>query len=55
MDSAFETVERQAAVIKMQADIINELFQLLGQHIAAEEMDQLPCVQKINEAARLLN
>lgn len=48
-----EMVDRQTAVIKMQADVINELFKLLSQHISAEELDSLPVIDKINEAANL--
>ena len=48
-----EAVERQKTIIKMQADVIYDLFQLLSQHIAAEELDSLPVVQKINEIAKL--
>lgn len=45
----------QNAIIKMQSDVIYELVSLLAQHITAEEMDRLPCIQKINEAAGLRN
>ena len=48
-----EIVDRQNTIISMQSDIINELFQLLGQHIATDELDQLPQVQKINLAAEI--
>ena len=48
-----EIVEKQNKVISMQSEIINELFQLLGQHVAPDELDQLPQVQKINLAAEI--
>ena len=48
-----EIVDRQSEIIAMQSEIINELFQLLGQHIAPDELDSLPQVQKINLAAEI--
>ena len=48
-----EIVDRQNSIISMQAGIINDLFQLLSMHIDAEEMDALPVVSKINEAAKI--
>lgn len=48
-----EIVEQQNSIISIQSGIINELFQLLGQHIAVEELDRLPVAARINEAARL--
>lgn len=48
-----EIVDKQNTVISIQSEIINELFQLLGQHIAPDELDQLPQVQKINLAAEI--
>lgn len=53
MSDLTETVEKQNAIIQMQSGIINELFQLLMQHISADEADALPVVQRINEAANL--
>lgn len=53
MSDLTETVEKQNAIIQMQSGIINELFQLLMQHISADEADALPVVQRINEAAGL--
>ena len=40
-------------ITRMQAEVINDLFKLLSQHIAADELDSLPVVGKINEAARI--
>lgn len=48
-----EYVETQNGIIRMQAGVINDLFSLLGQYMAAEEQDGLPVVSRINEAARL--
>lgn len=53
MPDLTETVEKQNAIIQMQSGIINELFQLMMQHISADEADALPVVQRINEAASL--
>lgn len=53
MSDLTETVEKQNVIIQMQSGIINELFQLLMQHISADEADSLPVVQRINEAASL--
>ena len=38
---------------KIQSDAINELFELLMQHISAEEADKLQVVEKINLAAQI--
>ena len=51
--SISEIVDKQNMVISIQSEIINELFQLLGQHVAPDELDQLPQVQKINLAAEI--
>ena len=48
-----EIVDRQSKIISMQSEIINDLFQLLGQHLAADELDNLPAVRKINMAAAI--
>ena len=53
MSDLMETVEKQNVIIQMQSGIVNELFQLLMQHISADEADALPVVQRINEAADL--
>ncbi|MBQ9692492.1 MAG: hypothetical protein IJV70_04975 [Clostridia bacterium] len=53
MSSLAETVEQQNAVIRLQSEVIDELFILLLQHITAEEADRLPAIEKINTAAKL--
>lgn len=53
MNDITEVVNTQCSVIRMQSDIINELFTLLMQHITAEEADELPVVQKINTVAAI--
>lgn len=52
---ALKVVEDQSAVISIQAGVINELFQLLGQYMSAEELDALPQIAKINRAAQLVS
>lgn len=48
-----EVVERQNAIIKIQSGVIDELFLLLMQHISAEEAGELPCIARINQAAKI--
>ena len=40
-------------ITRLQAEVIEELFTLLSQHITATELDELPAVHKINRAAEL--
>ena len=40
-------------ITKLQAEVIDDLFLLLMQHITAEEADRLPVIDKINRAANL--
>lgn len=49
-----ETVDKMSKVITIQQSAINELFQLLMQHISAEEADSLPVVKEINHAAGIM-
>lgn len=53
LSSPVEIIETQNAIIRMQSEVINELFLLLSQHIAVEELDRLPCVDTINQAAEM--
>lgn len=48
------TIDKMSEVIKIQQSAINELFQLLMQHISAEEADSLPAVKEINNAAGIM-
>jgi hypothetical protein len=48
-----EVVETQSAIITMQAKVINGLFVLLSNHMTLEEMDHIPEIGLINEAAEL--
>lgn len=40
-DSIAELIERQCTIIEEQAKTINALYQILEQHVAAEEMEML--------------
>ena len=51
--SLVELVERQNAVIKEQADIIDSLFLLLLQYTTAEELEGSNEVKRINQVAAL--
>lgn len=48
-----EAFEQQNTIIKMQSEIINELLYALMQYKEAEKVDNLPCIEKINKAARI--
>ena len=50
---ALELFERQGEIIKIQAEAIEELYKLLLQHVEADELDEMPVTEKINEAARI--
>ncbi len=51
--SDIEVVETVNAIIRLQSTVIDDLFLVLAQHITAEEMERIPVVDRINEAARL--
>lgn len=48
-----ESFEIQNSIIRMQSQIINDLIIILMQHEAIESIDEIPFVDKINEAAKL--
>lgn len=48
-----ELVYKLNEIIRIQSEVINDLYELLGMHICAEALDQLPTNEKINEAARI--
>lgn len=48
-----ESFEVQNSIIRMQSQIINDLIIILMQHEAIESIDEIPFVDKINEAAKL--
>lgn len=51
LHNSYEIVNKYSQIIGLQKQIIDELFLLLCQHLAAEELDTLPCVDKINLTA----
>ena len=53
MNSLLRIAEAQDSIIRLQSEIIYELFGILLQHISAEEASGLPVVDKINRAAIL--
>lgn len=53
MLSSTEIIDTQNMIIKMQSEIIYELFGLLKQHVSVEELDNMPVVGKVNAAAKL--
>lgn len=50
---AVEIIEKQNEIIQIQSRIVDELFSLLMQHISADEVAKLTCVERIEEAVRL--
>lgn len=52
-DIKLELFDSQGAIIRLQSEVIDELFRLLCQHMEAEELSSLPVVEKINEAAMI--
>lgn len=55
MNDLVRTQEILTEITKLQAEVIDELFLLLMQHVTAEEADHLPVINKINLAAKLHN
>lgn len=53
MFNPVEVLQQQNAIIKIQSGVIDELFLLLMQHITPEEAGQLPCIDRINQAAQI--
>jgi len=43
----------QSEIIRLQKDAIDELYSLLSQHLAADELGRLPCVEKMDKATSL--
>ena len=52
MLSSVEIFDIQNTIIKMQAEVIYDLFGQLKQHMAVEELDNSQVVMKINAAAK---
>lgn len=48
-----EIVDLQSSVINIMRNANSELIDLLRQHIAAEDLDNLDCIKEINKAAAI--
>ena len=48
-----ELIQSQDMIIRTQSEVIQELFIVLGCHISAEEIDNLPQVRKLNGMAKV--
>lgn len=53
VSQALEIMDMQADIMDYQRKVLDEVFCLLGQHIAAEELDALECIKELNKAAAL--
>ncbi len=53
MHDLLKMVDQQNTIIRIQSGVIDELFQLLMQHISVEEAESLPCIGRINQAAQI--
>ena len=53
MLSSIEIIDTQNTIIKMQSEIIYDLFGLLKQYVSVEERDNIPAIKKINDVARM--
>lgn len=51
--TALKLFESQSEIIRIQSEAIEELFNLLSQHLTALELDKLPVIDKIDRAASL--
>lgn len=48
-----EAMEKTGQIIRLQSEVIDELFLIALQHITAEEAAALPCMSRAKEAALL--
>lgn len=48
-----EAMETMGKIVRLQSDVIDELFLVVLQHITAEEAAALPCMERAKEAALL--
>ncbi len=53
MSDLVEIVETQNEIIRIQSDIIDELFALLSQHLSTNEIGMLPALGKAERAVKL--
>ena len=52
-ESIIEVIDRLNEITRLQAEVINDLFVVLAQHMTVDELDNLPVVTKINEVAAI--
>ena len=52
-DDLVGIVDLQNEIIRIQSNVIDELFRLLSQHVTSEELDSLPVIAEINLAAQI--
>ena len=52
-DNLVGIVDLQNEIIRIQSNVIDELFRLLSQHVTSEELDSLPVIAEINLAAQI--
>lgn len=52
MNNLLQIVESQNAIIRIQSSVIDELFQLLMQHISTEELENLRTA-KLDQVTRI--
>ena len=45
--------DNQSEIIRLQSEIIDELFYVVCQHVTAEELVALPAIEKIDRAAKI--
>lgn len=50
---SFRLFETQAEIIRLQSEAIIDLFGIMSQLLRRKELDALPAVQKINQAAAI--
>ncbi|MBR2754228.1 MAG: hypothetical protein IKD64_00305 [Lachnospiraceae bacterium] len=53
MDFLLEQIETLNLITRLQASVIDELFLMLGLYMTDEDIQALPAIKKINEAAKL--
>lgn len=53
MGELMKIIETYSVIIDLMKAAIDELFRIVCQYMTTEELDSLPCVKKINEAAKL--
>lgn len=52
-DDLVGIVDLQNEIIRIQSNVIDELFRLLSQYVTSEELDSLPVIAEINLAAQI--